>query len=107
MDEQQIGLEEQSIEELKSRVYLGSALIKMLYQDDDPRATEAIKRLQEQQRVLNQVLVAKIKAEREVEPPPIVVGCKPAVLSAKARGSPGRQVVDEDNGSTTVVLHYS
>lgn len=105
-------IEEQSIGKLKSRVHLGSMLIKMLHQDDDPKAAEAIERLQKQQRILNKVLVAKIKAEREVEPPPIVVGCKPVVLSGRARGSPAAQqtptrvidTVEEADGSVVLTL---
>lgn len=81
-------LEEQSVGELTARVHLGSLLIKMLHKESDSRAPEAIEVLRKQQQELNDVLVAKIAAEREArgEPPPlpIVVMCKPVVLTGKA-----------------------
>lgn len=82
-------LEEQSIGELRVRVHIISALIKLLRQDDDPRAPQAIKKLQDQQRRINEVLVAKIKAKRqeegEPEPPAVVVKMDTLRLGAEAK----------------------
>jgi hypothetical protein len=79
-------MEDRSIEDLRARVLLGSALVKMLRRDPDPRAQEAADRLQDQQREINRVLVAKIKASRDEEPPPVVVGLKPVIMTAQALG---------------------
>jgi len=80
-------LEEQNIPELLSRVRLGSALIKLLHMDSDPRAPRAIRVLQEQQRELNEVLVERIRQRRKErgipEPPAVVVGLKAAPLVAR------------------------
>jgi hypothetical protein len=77
-------MEDRSIEDLRARVLLASALVKMLRADPDPRAQKAADILQDQQREVNRVLVEKIKASRQHEPPPVVVGLKPVVISARA-----------------------
>jgi len=67
-----------TINDLKARVILGSMLIRMLEQEDDPRAPAAIERLQAQQRAINTELVARIRARRaergEPEPETVQVG---------------------------------
>lgn len=103
-----------TIEELKAKVMLGSMLIGELYEDPDPRAPEAIEALQEQQRELNKLLVAKIREEQKERPPPVVVGCEPLLLSGRAKGSPATrqtqaQVVEissGEDGSIALVLQY-
>jgi hypothetical protein len=77
-------MEDRSIEDLRARVLLASALVKMLRADPDPRAQQAADKLQDQQREINRVLVAKIKAARGEEPPAVVVGLKPVVMTARA-----------------------
>jgi len=74
-----MGLEGQTIEELRVRVMVASRLIKMLQQDDDPRAEGAIEVLREQQRKINEVLVRKIREEPEA----VVVGLKAVELRAR------------------------
>ena len=77
--------EEQTVEEMRAKVVLGSMLIEMLVQEDDPRAPVAIEVLQDQQRKLNEILVSKIAEERTGPPPsPVVVGLSSIELGAKA-----------------------
>ena len=81
-------IEDQSIAELKAKVQLASMLIQMLRQDNDPQAGKAIKELQRQQRIINAVLVQKIKDKRaargEPEPPPVVIGMKTLHIKGRA-----------------------
>lgn len=90
LGKERMGLEGQSIEELRTRVAVGSQLIQMLRADGDVGAQKAIGILQEQQRQVNEVLVRKIKEAREArgepEPEPVVVGMKAVKLTARAMG---------------------
>ena len=97
----------QTVEEMEAKVVLGSMLIKMLAQEEDPRAPAAIETLQGQLRELE----VRIKAE---QPSPVVVSCNAAVLSGKASGSPALQregvqvveMVSEVDGNIELTLQY-
>ena len=77
------------IKELQARRVVGSLLVKLLRQDTDPRAQAAADKLQEQQREINRLLVERIRAVRDVEPEPVVVGLRPVQLMGRAIGVGG------------------
>jgi len=80
-----------SVEHLRSRVVLGSMLIRMLQaEQDDPRAPAAIERLRARQREINAAVVAKMALEREArgeaQPEAVQVGLRPVRLRGEAPG---------------------
>lgn len=77
-------LDSKSIADLKARLMVLNKIIKEAQRAGDPRWKEAAR----QQRVINEVLVRKIKEARrqagEPEPEPVRVGMQPARLKGRA-----------------------
>jgi len=83
------GLEGMSAAELNVRIWLGGQLLRWIRTEnnDDPRAPEAIARIEEQVRKLNVEIARRQRLEREQngieEPEPVVVGLKALHLTAR------------------------
>lgn len=73
-------LREQTVEELHSKVVLGSLLIKQLVDDPDERAEAARERLRVQQEQINALIAEKVK---DTKPEETRMEMKPATFAAR------------------------